>query len=381
MSFKEEMEAALEAYDAAKEERSALVGKEATDEVNAKVSEVEARMTKLAAEVSNLSAKAEEERAIEEARSKSPLYTPRARTEARSEADELRSALNGDGRVFEFRSAITAGGVSNYANGSFVEKVVTAVKDNTSVLKAGAFILTDSTGNRISAPSVTGFGPAQTAESTALPETASGTVKHLSHYNYGGLFRLSNALIRDVNADLVGLLGRRGGVEVANALNAKLLTGTGSSQPEGATVGGSLGSSAAAASITVADVYDLFYSLEQAADRGTWIMSGATATAIRLADTNGQLWATSPAGDNPQVLLGRPVIIDSNMPAIGASAKSVLFGDFENGYLVRMVGGVEVTASEHYYFNSNDTAVRVQVSADGLVTDSNLIKYLQHAAS
>jgi HK97 family phage major capsid protein len=36
----------------------------------------------------------------------------------------------------------------------------------------------------------------------------------------------------------------------------------------------------------------------------------------------------------PPTLLGRPLEIDENMPAIAGNAYPILFGDFQRGYLI-----------------------------------------------
>ncbi len=56
--------------------------------------------------------------------------------------------------------------------------------------------------------------------------------------------------------------------------------------------------------------------------------------------TSGQyLWAPGIGPGQPGTLLGYPVIEDENVPAVAASAYSVLFGDFKRGYrLVNVIG-------------------------------------------
>src|ERR1044072_1983940 len=105
MNYADKVKAALEQRDAVAKELEGFDGQELTDETRAKVEELEARSSDLAKEIVRLDAKAQEERAVEEARAKSPLYTPRVRTEDRAvegEEGELRSlVVNGGRATFE----------------------------------------------------------------------------------------------------------------------------------------------------------------------------------------------------------------------------------------------------------------------------------------
>ena len=76
----------------------------------------------------------------------------------------------------------------------------------------------------------------------------------------------------------------------------------------------------------------------------TWVMAGATVDVIRkLADSTGQyLWQPGLADGTPARLLGRPVVEDENVPAIGAASKSILYGDFKRAYKVVNLRGIRV---------------------------------------
>jgi len=78
---------------------------------------------------------------------------------------------------------------------------------------------------------------------------------------------------------------------------------------------------------------------------GTWLMNDATFAVIRkFKDGDGNyLWRPGLLENAPDILLGKPVEIDDNMPDIGANAYPVAFGDFKRAYtIVDHVSGVRL---------------------------------------
>ena len=68
----------------------------------------------------------------------------------------------------------------------------------------------------------------------------------------------------------------------------------------------------------------------------TWLMNSTTAATIaKMKDGQGNyIWREGFMAGQPATLLGYPVEIDEGMPAIGADAFAVAFGDFRAGYLI-----------------------------------------------
>src|SRR6266511_3993493 len=74
-------------------------------------------------------------------------------------------------------------------------------------------------------------------------------------------------------------------------------------------------------------------------------MSSATASAVDKlkASTSGEyLWRNAMSAGEPPTLLGRPVEIDENMPAIAGNSYPILFGDFQRGYLIVERAGLKM---------------------------------------
>ncbi|MBS0237301.1 MAG: phage major capsid protein [Proteobacteria bacterium] len=77
---------------------------------------------------------------------------------------------------------------------------------------------------------------------------------------------------------------------------------------------------------------------------GTFLMSRSTVSAVRkLKDGQGNyLWQPANGPGEWPSLLGYPVAESENMPAIGADALGIAFGDFSRGYLIVDRAGIRV---------------------------------------
>ena len=86
---------------------------------------------------------------------------------------------------------------------------------------------------------------------------------------------------------------------------------------------------------------------------GTWLMSDATWAGVRkLKDKDKQYLIDRLGSAGELSLLGRRVVIDTNVADTGVSAKSVLFGDFST-YYIRDVRELRVERSDDYTFNQD----------------------------
>ncbi|MGH8657606.1 MAG: phage major capsid protein [Gammaproteobacteria bacterium] len=98
------------------------------------------------------------------------------------------------------------------------------------------------------------------------------------------------------------------------------------------------GASGAFASTNPGDkVIDLVFALRAGYRSGaTWLMNSKTIAAIRkLKDGQGNyLWQQSVIANQPDLLLGYPVMAAEDMPDIAANSLSIAFGNFQRGYTV-----------------------------------------------
>lgn len=245
------------------------------------------------------------------------------------------------------------------------------------------------TGNDIPFPTVNDtsnkgaiLGEGADMGSSVDPTFGAVTVKAFTYSSKPVL--ISNQLLEDNAVNLEQVIAEMLVVRVLKAFSEHSIVGAGTSTPQGVTVGGTKGADAAAAAITYDNLVDLLHSVDPAYRKnGTWMFHDNTLKALKkLKDENGQyIFQPSLRDDEPSTVLGKPFIVNNDMPEIGASAKSIAFGDFKK-YLVRRVKNYAVKRLDERYADLNSTAFILFVRMDGRVLDAGThpIKYLQHAA-
>ncbi len=117
------------------------------------------------------------------------------------------------------------------------------------------------------------------------------------------------------------------------------VTGDGVARPEGLLTQPDIGevNSGDADEITPDGLIDTFYALFEAySQNATFLLRRASLGKVRkLKDTTNQyLWQPGIAGSQPNTILGAPYRESPAMPAEGADAFPVLFGDFARGYVI-----------------------------------------------
>lgn len=128
--------------------------------------------------------------------------------------------------------------------------------------------------------------------------------------------------------------------------------------------------SAAATSVSYSDLVDLLAKVKaphNAQGVASWLMNSATRAALmKVLDENGRpIFLESTREGEPDRILGRPVVIDDNMPDIAAGKVPIVFGDLRK-YVLRIVQGVRVRVyQEEQYYRNNCIGVQAFVTADG----------------
>lgn len=111
-----------------------------------------------------------------------------------------------------------------------------------------------------------------------------------------------------------------------------------------------IASGQAAALPTSADIfYDLVYALRaRYRDNARWVTSKLVLAALRkYKDTANQyLWQPALTAGQPATFMGYPITEAEDMPAVAASAFSLAFGDFKEGYLIADRVGMRITRDE-----------------------------------
>lgn len=144
-----------------------------------------------------------------------------------------------------------------------------------------------------------------------------------------------------------------------------------------------IASGQAAAMPTSADIFlDIVYSLRaRYRTNARWLTSKLVLAAMRkYKDTTNQyLWQPSAQAGQPSLFLGFPVSEAEDMPAVGAGAFPLAFGDFKEGYLIADRVGMRMTRDEITTPGFVKFYVRKRVG--GKLRNSQAIKLLKIAAS
>ena len=148
---------------------------------------------------------------------------------------------------------------------------------------------------------------------------------------------VSTELLEDSGANLDSILAETIAECMGLDEDAAITNGTGVGQPEGILNGGSpnpsvdLGTSS---TITYAGLVALFAALPgQYRLNARFVMNSATFGKILLLETTAG-FPIFPPNSLPGTLFNKPVVFNEFMPSIGSAAKSIVFGDFNRGYII-----------------------------------------------
>lgn len=253
------------------------------------------------------------------------------------------------------------------------------------VVRSLATVITTSDGRKIHIPTIATFNTAVLVveeEAFTQSEPTFGE-KELDAYKYGTIAKFSDELRQDAMFDIDGLIQRLAGEAITLKEDSALLSGSGSSQPEGLLTGLETGKTAASkTAITADELIDLYHSVTSPyRASASWIFHDKTAAEIRkLKDENQQyLWQPGLQAGAPDLLLGKPVYTDTFMPELAEASKVGVFGDIGRAYTVRNAGGIAVKVLEELYAANGQVGVRVHRRTDGAVVDVNAAKVLKTA--
>lgn len=303
-------------------------------------------------------------------------------------SNEQRTILN------EYRAQSTSTTAGGYTiPQGFYNQLISGLKAYGGVREAGATILTTASGNTLPIPTVddTSNVGAILAENTgASAQDLTFGQKTLGAYKYTSkVVLVSYELMQDSAFNMETFLAAKLSERIGRITNTHFTTGDGSSKPYGVVAGAALGKTGAAGqttSVTYEDLVDLLHSVNRSyrTPNAAFMMADSTFRAIRkLKTTDGMpIWATNVSTGAPDTLLGAKIIINDDVAAMAASAKSILFGDFSN-YYIRDVTGVELYRIADKYIESGQVGFVAFSRHDGVMVDAgqNPVKYYANAAS
>lgn len=294
------------------------------------------------------------------------------------------------GRVTELRTGEQNMTMAN--NGAIVptsiaNRIIKAVKDRCPIL-AGATIY-----NVKGTLKIPVWGKANTTHDIAVgyqtefteitADSGKFTSVDLSGYLAGALTLIGKSVENNGTFSVVNFIVAQMADEIAEFIEGQLLVGTGSSAAQGATNTTNTVTAAAAAAISADDLIKLQASIKQAYQANAcWTMAPATFLAVKqLKDNNGRyLLQDNISGAFPFMLLGKPVYLSDNMPAIAASAKTVLYGDY-SGLSVNFRENISVEVLREKYATQHAIGVVSWFEFDAKVSDAQKLAVLVQKAA
>lgn len=297
-----------------------------------------------------------------------------------------------------------AAGVTSASGGGylvpeeFLAKLTVRVKRSSAMVRACNVIRTDTGGNLAwpTADDTSNVG-AIVAENTQVSEQDIVFGEHqLGAYMYSSkVIRASIQLTMDTSGLLENWLSGVFGRRIARGMNPHFTIGTGVGQPTGliptATVGVT-GSTGSTTSITYDNVVSMIESVdaeyldvvdddsEQPDGFVGWMGSSAALSMLRkVKDGQGKPIVTE---GRPVEVLGYPYMVNNDVPVPAASAKSLAFGNFGAGYLIRQVNdSTQIVHLKERYADSMQEGWIGFSRWDGTPDDPYAIRVYQHSAT
>lgn len=281
-------------------------------------------------------------------------------------------------------SKASAGAGLNLVPTAFQKELIIALRDF-GVMRNIANVVTTDSGEALQWPGFSAHGSAAwVAESgayTASDETASQTT--LNAYKAGTLMKVSEELLQDSAFDLDAYIRQEFGQRIGVLENTAYVAGDGSGKPTGVTTQASAGVTAAGATaITADELIDLFHSLSPPYRRNAAFVLNDTSIKLvrKLKDTTNQyVWQAGLQAGQPDVLLGKPVHADPDMPAATLGLVSALFGDFSY-YKIRDVNGIAFQRLDELYAENGQVGFKAYHRTDGKLLNTAAVKKLTQAA-
>lgn len=311
---------------------------------------------------------AQDKRAAEQ-RAKAVGADDKAKEELRAFANYLR-----DGRISEeTRAVLTTDNAAVMIPKEISQQIILGLQ--------GAYELMNKVNLRITPHAKTFVEPILSGDMT-LKRITVGSANEEGAASFDGIeikaydYRLpvipiSLTLLDGSDADIQGAIVALLTEHIARGLTNLALTGGTASDGVSALVPKVVTTTAASATaVTYNDLIDLLAKVKaphNAQGVASWVMNSATRAALmKVLDQNGRpIFVESAREGEPDRILGRPVVIDDNMPDIGAGKTPILFGDLRK-YVLRIVQGVKVRVyQEEKFYKDNCVGIQAFVSADG----------------
>lgn len=207
---------------------------------------------------------------------------------------------------------------------------------------------------------------------------------------------VSFEVLQDASADVKSVVLDALAIRLARAQNFYFTLGTGISQPQGVVTAASLGytmPSGNMTSVTYDGLINLYHAVDpayRASPSCAFMMNDQAWKVVKLIkdNSNRPLWLPAtggafPGNQQPDTLLGKPLVINQDMANMAASAKSIIFGDFSQ-YMIRDVMDVLILRfTDSAYAGKGQIGFMGWARADGrlISASTSAIVYLQNSAT
>lgn len=209
-------------------------------------------------------------------------------------------------------------------------------------------------------------------------------VKPLRAYWYtSDIIRVPIPLLQDEAYNLEGYINGKLSMRLGRIMNEEDTTGTGNSMPLGIDDAATVGKTAASeTAVTVAELKNLFYSVDPAyRANAEWMFNDTTLQEIsNLKGTDVYFFQPDLARAPAPTILGKPYVINQDMPDMATGNNSILFGDFSY-YKIRDVRQIILMRLVERYADYGQVGFLAFARHDGTYANpgNNPIKALQQA--
>lgn len=303
--------------------------------------------------------------------------------EKRSDVELFDRFLRSKGQDVEARATMKVG--TDSAGGYLVpdewsDQIVKSLIEQTSLLDV-ANVLRTSAGNPIHIPIVTAdevtAAIAEEGDYSDLASTLSEAV--LGAWKAGYVVKVSEELVSDSAFDVSSFVRDQAARSIGKKLSAWLVTGAGTTEPQGiakATVGVTTASSTA---ITADELIDQQHKVTAPyrASAHWFLADSALKLARKLTGSGSGDYLLQPglSAGAPATLLGNPVHVEA-FDAVAAGKIVGVFGD-PRGFTIRQAGGINVRVLDQTFAETGQVGYRVDIRIDSAITDTNALSALK----
>lgn len=217
----------------------------------------------------------------------------------------------------------------------------------------------------------------QTEFTDITADSGQFTSVDLTGFLAGALTLLGKSVITNSQIDVTSFIVREMATKIAIFLEKELLNGT-SQKADGALSTTNTLNAESTSAITVDKLIELQAKVPTVYQGAAcWTMAPATFTAIRKLKYADGTYVLQPdlSSEFPYRLLGKPVYLSDNMPAIGSAAKAVLYGDY-SGLAVNMREDISIQILNEKYATQHAVGIVSWFEFDSAVIDNQKLAAL-----